>query len=124
MHIFLTEYVHMSMYMYIHMHMYIHVVYMYVQAYVSTNPTHLRKVSMVANVEYCWLIFSEGVVQGGGFIGTPGGNRPQIWETNSTSSPRYTLMEERCFTPRLGTSDGRIEKTAIAYTQNNTYVHV
>ena len=133
MHIFLSQLLHVIVDMYIYMSMYIHM-HMYVCSYmhnaqvhvsVSTNPTHLRKVSMVVNVEYCWLIFSEGVVQGGGFIGTPGGNRPQIWETNSTSSPRYTLMEERCFTPHLGTSGGKIEKTAIAYTEQHlrTCVH-
>ena len=37
---------------------------------------YLRKEMMVERVEYCWLIFSEGVVQGGGFMGIPGGNRP------------------------------------------------
>ena len=31
---------------------------------------------MVLRVENCWLIFSEGEVQGGGFMGIPGGIRP------------------------------------------------
>ena len=70
---------------------------------------------MVVSVEYCWLIFSEGVVHGGGFVGIPGGSRPQMCETSSTSRPRCTLMEERCFTPRLGTSDGWGRKHAYIY---------
>ena len=68
------------------------------------NTSHLRKVRMVVSAEYCWLIFSEGVVQGGKFMGIPGGRRPQMCETSSTSSPRCTLIEDRCFIPRLGTS--------------------
>ena len=67
--------------------------------------TYLRKASIVTKEEYCWLTFSEGEVQGGGFMGIPGGTRPQMWDTMSTSRLRFTVMEERCFTPGLGTSE-------------------
>ena len=68
---------------------------------------------MVVSVEYCWLIFSEGVEQGGGFMGIPGGCRPQRWDTNSISWPRSTLLEDLCFTPFFGTSVGRTSSVHV-----------
>ena len=65
--------------------LYLHqeVLHIYVHRYIQICPhsievynVYLRKEMMVERVEYCWLIFSEGVVQGGGFMGIPGGNRP------------------------------------------------
>lgn len=59
------------------------------------------------SVEYCWLIISDGVVHGGGFIGIPGGSRPHRRVMSSTNIPRWTLIDDRCFVPRFGTSSER-----------------
>ena len=62
------------------------------------------KVITVEYMEYCWLTFSEEVVQGGRLRGMPGGTRPHRWVSISTSIPREELMLERCFAPALGIS--------------------